>query len=225
MEDQLSWESTCLTSRGSAVRARHPPPFICADLAQLVEQLTCNQQVVGSIPIVGTIYDSVAQAVEQLTFNQWVGCSIHPGVTIINAFINVMCLSGGIGRRTGLKILQYPNTVWVQFPPQAPFLNILNALGPQLSWESACLASRRSTVRSRQDPPFVCCLRWELMAVQLSWLERTVHTREVGGSNPSTATISRTRSSVGQSHRLITGRSQVRVLPGPPSLLIYIEEY
>ena len=26
-----------------------------ADLAQLVEQLTCNQQVVGSIPIVGTI--------------------------------------------------------------------------------------------------------------------------------------------------------------------------
>ena len=27
-----------------------------ADLAQLVEQLTCNQQVVGSIPIVGTIF-------------------------------------------------------------------------------------------------------------------------------------------------------------------------
>ena len=30
-----------------------------ADLAQLVEQLTCNQQVEGSIPLVGTIYKTL----------------------------------------------------------------------------------------------------------------------------------------------------------------------
>ena len=54
MENQLSWESICLTSRGSAVRTRHSPPFI-AGLAQLVEQLTCNQQVGGSSPLAGTI--------------------------------------------------------------------------------------------------------------------------------------------------------------------------
>ena len=93
---QLSWESTCLTSRGSLVRAQQRPPFkknlvyifktpcggvaqlvralachargrgfeprhsrqqfnICAALAHLVEQLTCNQQVVGSNPTSGTI--------------------------------------------------------------------------------------------------------------------------------------------------------------------------
>ena len=83
---QLSWESTCLTSRGSLVRAQQRPPLffggvaqlvralachargrgfeprhsrqqfnICAALAHLVEQLTCNQQVVGSNPTSGTI--------------------------------------------------------------------------------------------------------------------------------------------------------------------------
>ena len=39
----------------SRVRIPYWSPF-SADLAQLVEQLTCNQQVVGSIPIVGTIF-------------------------------------------------------------------------------------------------------------------------------------------------------------------------
>ena len=52
-----------------------------ADLAQLVEQLTCNQQVVGSIPIVGTTCDPLAQLVEHLTFNQRVGRSNRPRVT------------------------------------------------------------------------------------------------------------------------------------------------
>ena len=45
-------QSTCLTSRGSQVRVLYRPP--CAGIAQLVEQLTCNQQVVGSSPISGT---------------------------------------------------------------------------------------------------------------------------------------------------------------------------
>ena len=67
---QLSWESTCLTSRGSQVRALQVPfkknqllaywlklilnmKIEYADVAQLAEQLTCNQQVIGSSPIIG----------------------------------------------------------------------------------------------------------------------------------------------------------------------------
>ena len=37
--------------------------------------------------------------------------------------------------------------------PLKIYINIIN-LGPQLSWESACFARRRSAVRSRQAPPF-----------------------------------------------------------------------
>ena len=50
MGSQLSWESICLTSRGSQVRALLVP---YADVAQLAEQLICNQQVIGSSPIIG----------------------------------------------------------------------------------------------------------------------------------------------------------------------------
>ena len=39
------------------VRGSNPPPPIslkaCADVAQLAEQLICNQQVIGSSPIIG----------------------------------------------------------------------------------------------------------------------------------------------------------------------------
>ena len=54
-------------------------------------------------------------------------------------------------------------------------------MGPQLSWESACLARMRSGVRSPLAPPL-------FVAVQLSWLERLTHTQQVGGSTPSAAT-------------------------------------
>ena len=57
----------------------------------------------GSIPIVGTILVLVAQSVEQLTFNQWVGRSNRLGDTILTIYTR--SLSGGIGRRAGLKIL------------------------------------------------------------------------------------------------------------------------
>ncbi len=58
------WGTKCTHSsagRASALQAegRRFEPVILhhyADLAQLVEQLTCNQQVVGSIPIVGTTF-------------------------------------------------------------------------------------------------------------------------------------------------------------------------
>ena len=146
-----------------------------AEIAQLVEQLTCNQQVTGSSPVFGTIfgevakwlnatdcksvlfefdgsnpslsttlltlprsqvvrhqtltltcvssnlteaainyfYDLLAQLVEHLTFNQRVWSSNLQRVT--------MCLSGGIGRRTGLKILRESTLVPVQVRPQAPY--------------------------------------------------------------------------------------------------------
>ena len=60
------------------------------------------------------------------------------------------------------------------------------------------------------------------LAGQLSWLEHPVHTRKVVGSSPTPATIKWTLSAVGQSIRLITGGSQVRVLQGPPLLKFYI---
>ena len=55
-------------------------------------------------------------------------------------------------------------------------------------------------------------------AGQLSWLEHPVHTRKVASSSlaPATNFANWTLSSVGQSIRLITGGSQVRVLQGPP---------
>ena len=36
--------------------------------------------------------------------------------------VNGACLSGGIGRRTGLKILRESNLVPVQVRPEAPFI-------------------------------------------------------------------------------------------------------
>ena len=60
-------------------------------------------------------YDLLAQLVEHLTFNQRVMSSNLIQVT--------MCLSGGIGRRTGLKILRESTLVPVQVRPQAPLKN------------------------------------------------------------------------------------------------------
>ena len=53
--------------------------------------------------------DLLAQLVEHLTFNQRVMSSNLIQVT--------MCLSGGIGRRTGLKILRESTLVPVQVRP------------------------------------------------------------------------------------------------------------
>ena len=43
--------------------------IIIAAVAQLVEQLICNQPVVGSSPISGSVYSPVAQLVEQVAVN------------------------------------------------------------------------------------------------------------------------------------------------------------
>ena len=41
----------------AVTRVRFPLGSLYADVAQLAEQLTCNQQVIGSIPIVGFFMD------------------------------------------------------------------------------------------------------------------------------------------------------------------------
>ena len=172
MVDALDSKSNGSDTVSVQVRPQAP---LNAEIAQLVEQLTCNQQVTGSSPVFGTIFfggiakwsnaadcksvpsgsmvqihvppplqiiasqpsgkasdfdsdmrqfesnrgsqfyliDLLAQSVEHLTFNQRVMSSNLIQVT--------SCLSGGIGRRKGLKILRESTLVPVQVRPQAPF--------------------------------------------------------------------------------------------------------
>ena len=57
-----------------------PPPNACiATIAQLVEHLTCNEVVVGSIPTCGSDYASIAQLAEHVTLNHQVLGSIPSG--------------------------------------------------------------------------------------------------------------------------------------------------
>ena len=70
--------------------------FRLADIAQLAEQLICNQQVTGSIPAIGFIwtFSSVGESNRLITGRSWVRVPEGP----------LACRSGGIGRRAGLKI-------------------------------------------------------------------------------------------------------------------------
>ena len=54
MGDQLSWLEHLPYKQG--VIGSSPISPTIAEIAQLVEQLTCNQQVTGSIPVFGTIF-------------------------------------------------------------------------------------------------------------------------------------------------------------------------
>ena len=71
----------------------------------------------------------------------------------------------------------------VRAPSRPPFV-----LVPQLSRQSRGLKILVSLVRFRPEPPFLS-KTIHYMAGQLSWLEQSVHTRWVGGSNPFPATI------------------------------------
>ena len=53
MGDQLSWLEHLPYKQGVGSSSLSSPTII-AEIAQLVEQLTCNQQVTGSIPVFGT---------------------------------------------------------------------------------------------------------------------------------------------------------------------------
>ena len=59
MGDQLSWLEHLPYKQGVGSSSLSSPTiilFFFAEIAQLVEQLTCNQQVTGSIPVFGTIF-------------------------------------------------------------------------------------------------------------------------------------------------------------------------
>ena len=89
MGAQLSWESICLTSRGSQVRALLFPPHLARQFSWL-ERQPVTLEVRGSSPlrvaiflkIQPLLYASVAQLVEQGTENPRVVGSIPTGGTI-----------------------------------------------------------------------------------------------------------------------------------------------
>ena len=56
MGDQLSWLEHLPYKQEVIGSSPISPTIDCAEIAQLVEQLTCNQQVTGSIPVFGTIF-------------------------------------------------------------------------------------------------------------------------------------------------------------------------
>ena len=60
MGDQLSWLEHLPYKQGVGSSSLSSPTII-AEIAQLVEQLTCNQQVTGSIPVFGTINGEIAK--------------------------------------------------------------------------------------------------------------------------------------------------------------------
>ena len=93
------------------VRIHLSPPLIILPRSQVVRHQTLTLTCVSSNLTEAAILkiDLLAQLVEHLTFNQRVMSSNLIQVT--------MCLSGGIGRRTGLKILRESTLVPVQVRP------------------------------------------------------------------------------------------------------------
>ena len=88
MEAQLSWQSTCLTSRGSQVRALLFPPRLMYVARQFswLERQPVTLEVDGSSPFRVATFASVAQSVEQGTENPCVVGSIPTGGTIPRGF-------------------------------------------------------------------------------------------------------------------------------------------
>ena len=93
------------------VRIHLSPPLIILPRSQAVRHQTLTLTCVSSNLTEAAILkiDLLAQLVEHLTFNKRVMSSNLIQVT--------MCLSGGIGRRTGLKILRESTLVPVQVRP------------------------------------------------------------------------------------------------------------
>ena len=95
-----------------------------ADVAQLAEQLICNQQVIGSSPIIGFIQFNIELYYGQIpewpkgtdcksAANCFGGSNPPPPIRLSNIrhkkYRSVrffLCRRGGTGRRTGLKILR-----------------------------------------------------------------------------------------------------------------------
>ena len=93
-----------------------------------------------------------------------------------------MCLSGGIGRRTGLKILRDSTLVSVQVRPQAPFWR-----NTQVWLKGPVLKTGRSCKRRRGSNPFSSA-NLIYIAGWSSSVARWAHNPKVRGSNPLPAT-------------------------------------
>ena len=119
-----------------------------ADVAQLAEQLICNQQVIGSSPIIGFL-DLQLSWLEQPAHNRSVlGSSPRRSIRIIYGPVAQLvrappCHGGGRRFKSVLGRLHSYLTMYE---------NIVSHLGSQLSWESICLTSRGSQVRALQAP-------------------------------------------------------------------------
>ena len=133
----------------------------------------------------------------------------------------VLCLSGEIGRRTGLKILRESNPVPVQVRPQAPFLLVTKQLEKYPSLvEGTGLENREvgdgAGVRIPLSPPLVFYI-----AEQSSLVARWAHNPKVVGSNPASATNVVPGCS-GYHVCLSRRRSRVRISSGPPFMALQL---
>src|SRR3712207_3643254 len=79
--------------------------MFCAGMAQLAEQLTCNQQVVGSIPIASSIFGGVPEwpkgADCKSVASRFDGS--NPASSTILKIEYVLCKHGSIGRAADLS--------------------------------------------------------------------------------------------------------------------------
>ena len=97
----------------------------------------------------------------------------------------VPCLSGGIGRRTGLKILRESNLVPVQVRPEAPLMEKYPSLV-----EGTGLENREAEQSTRGFESLL--LRHLIFLYIAGWsslVARRAHNPKVVGSNPAPATI------------------------------------
>ena len=123
-----------------------------ADVAQLAEQLICNQQVIGSSPIIGFL-DLQLSWLEQPAHNRSVlGSSPRRS---IKSNIGLAQWLSWLERRPVTAEVTGSSPVWVVGSTNKHSLIrcfCFQNLGSQLSWESICLTSRGSQVRALQAP-------------------------------------------------------------------------
>ena len=140
----------------SAVRFCPKAPYY-AGVAQLVEQLTCNQQVEGSIPFASSIYVCGCSSMVELQPSKLITWVRFPSPAPLFSWL---CRGGGTGRRTGLKIPRLETAVPVRFRSSAPF-NLIPLISCGRGEMADALASGASggnlvVVRIHSAAPFSC---------------------------------------------------------------------
>ena len=134
-------------------------PTINADVAQLAAQLTCNQQVAGSIPVVGTIYTP-----PQLS---------RQSARLLTARSQVRALSEAPflqeSSSVGQSIVLITRGSWVQIPPFLPYFIGAQPSGKARDFDS--LMRKFESCRPSHKVP------------QRKWLEHRTVTAEVASSS------------------------------------------